>query len=78
MKTLTITLHDTDNCGSSLQAYALQHFLIKNNVENEIIDYIPEYTKNNGNIIKFVLRRIIYYKSSKEKYIKFQAFKHKY
>lgn len=74
MKTVTITLHDTDNCGSSLQAYALQHFLILNNIDNEIIDYVPEYVTNNGNKIKTIIRKIIYYKESKNRKIKFDKF----
>lgn len=78
MKTLTITLHDTDNCGSSLQSYALQHFLIKNNIENKIIDYVPNYTKNNGNKIKTFIRKIIYYKDSKEREKKFKDFSEKF
>ena len=58
MKTLTITLHDTDNCGSSLQAFSLQKFLLSNGIDNEIIDYVPEYAKNNGSPIKSLLRKV--------------------
>lgn len=78
MKTLTITLHDTDNCGSSLQAFALQHFLIKNGIENEIIDYVPKYTQNNGKPLKHFLRTIVFWRASREKYRKFKVFKEKY
>lgn len=75
MKTATLTLHDTDNCGSSLQAFALQHFLIKNNIENIIVDYVPEYTQNNGNPLKHILRYLLFFNSSRRKRAKFLEFK---
>lgn len=78
MKTLTITLHDTDNCGSSLQAYALQHFLLQNHIENQIIDYVPKYTKNNGRPLKTFIRKILFWKETKEREAKFQCFKNTY
>lgn len=78
MKTLTITLHDTDNCGSSLQTYGLQHFLLKNNIENQVIDYTPAYTKNNGNKIKTFIRKLVFYKDSKIREKKFKDFTNKY
>lgn len=74
MKTLTITLHDTDNCGSSLQAFALQHFLITHGIDNEIIDYVPSYTQNNGNPFKTFIRNIIFRKSYLQRRKKFQNF----
>ncbi len=74
MKTLTITLHDTDNCGSSLQAFALQHFLITHGIDNEIIDYVPAYTQNNGNPFKTFIRNIIFRKSYLQRRKKFQNF----
>lgn len=78
MRTLTITLHDTENCGSSLQAYALQKFLFKKGIDNEIIDYVPDYTKDKGNCIKYFLRNILFFKASQSKKLKFQVFKEKY
>lgn len=74
MKIATITLHDTDNCGSSLQAYALQYFLLSNGYENEIIDYVPKYTKNNGHPIKTIIRKILYSRETKERDRKFKEF----
>lgn len=74
MKTLTITLHDTDNCGSSLQAFSLQKFLLSNGIDNEIIDYVPEYAKNNGSPIKSLLRKLIFYRDSNERDKKFHQF----
>ena len=75
MKTLTITLHDTDNCGSSLQAFALQHFLLYHNIDNQIIDYVPAYTKNNGNPIKTSIRKVLFARATKERNRKFNKFK---
>jgi len=41
MKIGTITFHWATNYGAVLQAYALQKYLIQNNCETEIIDYVP-------------------------------------
>lgn len=78
MKTLTITLHDTDNCGSSLQAFALQNYLLNHGIENEIIDYVPDYVKNNGSGLKTLLRKLVFYKESKVRDEKFKEFVKKY
>ena len=43
MKINTITCHDVYNYGASLQAYALQKYLMKLGHNVEIIDYKPEY-----------------------------------
>lgn len=43
MKIKTITCHDVYNYGASLQAYALQYFLLKKGHDVEIIDYKPDY-----------------------------------
>ena len=59
MKILTITLHSTSNAGSSLQAYALQKFLLNNGFDTELIDYRPSYVKNDGNRLKTIMKRII-------------------
>ena len=75
MKTYTITLHDTDNCGSSLQAYALQQFLLKNNIENEIIDYVPQYIKYNGSKLRTIAKKILYFVPTIQKDRKFAEFK---
>lgn len=78
MKTLTLTLHDTDNCGSSLQAFALQNFLLSHGIENEIIDYTPDYTINAGNPVRALAREILYGKDKYEKRCKFESFKNTY
>ena len=43
MKTYTITCHNVYNYGASLQAFALQKFLLSRGIDNKIIDYMPEY-----------------------------------
>lgn len=78
MKTMTITLHDTDNCGSSLQAFALQTFLLENGVDNEIIDYVPNYVKNNGSALKSFIKHIIYFKYIQNRNKKFKEFKKRF
>jgi len=42
MKIGIITIHYGVNYGSALQAYALTHFLRENNLDAEIIDFIPK------------------------------------
>lgn len=39
MKIATITCHDVYNYGASLQAYALQQYLLEQGHDAEIIDY---------------------------------------
>lgn len=78
MKTLTITLHNTDNCGSSLQAFALQHYLLKNGIENQIIDYVPAYTKNNARPFRSFMRNLVFFKDYRKKEKKFSNFISKY
>ena len=46
MKIGILTFHSVDNYGAVLQAYALQKFLSKLNMEVEIIDYRPRYFHN--------------------------------
>ena len=75
MKTATITLHDTNNAGSSLQSFALQHFLSENGIENEIIDYVPNYVRTNGRFIRTLARQVIYWKESREQTRNFRLFK---
>lgn len=60
----TITLHCTDNCGSTLQAMALQRYLEKCGHDVEIIDYAPAYLKYNGNFMKSVAKTILFAKDS--------------
>ena len=66
-KTGIITFHASYNCGSMLQAYALQKFLNKNEYENEIIDFSSKghrclysvFFKNNS--IKNIIKNLFLY-----------------
>ena len=74
MKILTTTLHAIDNCGSCLQAYALQQYLISLGHQNQIIDYRPDYARNNGNPFKSFVKNIVFYKRMKERWQVFDSF----
>lgn len=76
MKTKTITIHALDNCGSGLQAYALQQALIQHGFENEIIDYRPWYIYNNGRPLdwKYFAKRMIYGKGLRRRWKVFNKF----
>lgn len=50
MKIKTITCHDVYNVGASLQAYALQQYLMNLGHDVEIIDYKPNYLSKHYNI----------------------------
>lgn len=78
MKTYTITLHSTDNCGSSLQAFALQQYLKRSGIDNEIIDYVPDYIKYNGHMFRYYAKRILYFKVLKKRMDNFESFKKKF
>lgn len=78
MRSLTTTLHAIDNCGSCLQAYALQQHLIALGHQNEIIDYRPDYARNNGNPLKHFIKSIIFHKSMKERWKVFDSFVKEY
>lgn len=60
MKILILTLHHTRNCGSSLQAFALQYFLEKEGFASDIIDYRPGYL--NESRLNVLGKRIIYFR----------------
>lgn len=49
MRIKTITCHHVYNYGASLQAYALQHYLIRLGHEVEIIDYRPSFLSGRYN-----------------------------
>ena len=52
MQIKTITCHDVNNYGASLQAYALQRFLQKKGYDVEIIDYLPIYKSDRLNFFE--------------------------
>lgn len=66
-----ITFHASHNCGSMLQAYALQCYLQKNGYEAEMIDFSSSgqkglyslYSKNSS--IKYIIRNFVFYCNKK-------------
>ena len=62
MKIKTITLHCTDNCGSTLQSLALQKYLSDQGHDTQLVDYTPSYLKYNGSFIKHVIKSVIFFK----------------
>ena len=73
MKLKIVTLHSIYNPGSVFQAYALQHYLLKEGYDVEIIDYRPPYGTIGKNKIKGYLRKILFFKNEikvKRKYEK--------
>lgn len=78
MKTVTITLHNTENCGSSFQAFALQHFLKEHGIENELIDYVPTYTQTGGHRMRTLAREVIYFRATMRRKRNFRNFIRKY
>jgi len=74
MKILTLTLHYIDNCGSCLQAYALQQFLLKNGYDTELIDYRPQYLINNGRPLKHFIKKIVFGTKLKNRWKVFDEF----
>lgn len=74
MKIQIITLHCTDNCGSTLQTMALQDYLRNQNNEVEVIDYRPKYLQYNGNVLKTLAKRVLLWKESINQARKNKAF----
>ena len=74
MKVLTLTLHYIDNCGSCLQAYALQQFLLSNGYDSELIDYRPQYLIDNGRPFKHFIKKIVFGRKMKERWKVFDEF----
>lgn len=65
MKSFTVTYHHTCNYGATLQAYALQQFLLHHGIENEIMEYeTPPQKKSTrrrslAELIKLILLSIL-------------------
>lgn len=74
MKVLTLTLHYLDNCGSCLQALALQKFLLKHGYETELIDYRPKYLINNNRPFKHFVKKILFGKKMRGHWQVFDEF----
>ncbi len=73
MKICTITCHDVNNYGASLQAYALQEYLVDLGHDVCIIDYKPEYQvgyKFSSNVSKESVHWALYQRFPILKYVK--------
>lgn len=74
MKIAIATLHCTDNPGSSLQAFALEQFLLNHGYDATILDYRPRYLLNNGRPLRAFAKKILMYKAAKIKRKSYAAF----
>ncbi|MBQ4600477.1 MAG: polysaccharide pyruvyl transferase family protein [Oscillospiraceae bacterium] len=74
MNIKTITLHCTDNCGSSLQSLALQKYLEDQGHDARIIDYTPGYLKYNGSFLKSVIKSVVMFRDVQSQNRKNRAF----
>ncbi|WP_320041038.1 polysaccharide pyruvyl transferase family protein [uncultured Desulfobacter sp.] len=61
MKTGTITFHCSHNFGSTLQTFALQTVLVKNGIDNTVINYVYEFDMRNYSLF----RKHLYLKNPK-------------
>lgn len=71
MNIKTITCHDVYNYGASLQAYALQEYLISQGHNVEIIDYKPDYMRVHYNFWYVPENSHYYQKAMNSKFIHF-------
>ena len=78
LKTYLITLHNIGNPGSSLQAYALNKYLNDLGIDNTIIDYKPYYTKIDAQVIRSLLRILVFWKNHRMTLKKYEAFAQRY
>ncbi len=78
MRILIMTLHCTDNPGSSLQAFALQRYISMNYSQAQIIDYQPRYLLNNGRPIRTFIKRVFGGNTRKRKLKVYKEFTKKY
>lgn len=61
MRILSITIHRPANCGSALQAFALDKYLNRLGYDAAIIDYIPDYLETEGSRIRNFVRKTLFY-----------------
>lgn len=79
MNAKILTLHALCNPGSVFQAYALETYIRGLGVNAVIIDYRPAYLYTEGSNskfawLKFIIKKIVYYKSYRSRKIKFEEF----
>lgn len=69
MTTYTITCHDVYNYGASLQAYALQKFLLSVGIDNKIINYMPDYLAWHYHLSWFISSRGNHYNLMRKNFL---------
>lgn len=69
LKSYTITCHHVYNYGASLQAFGLQHFLLKRGIENKIINYMPDYLAWHYKFSWWISKRSKHYNILKKNFI---------
>lgn len=75
MRINIITLHCPANCGSVLQAYALNRYLRNEYGENVfLIDYVPPYMETEGRGLRTVLRKTLFFRSYRRRTQNFARF----
>lgn len=74
MKVLSITIHRPANCGSALQAFALDRYLSALGYDTSIIDYVPNYLETEGSWIRNFVRKAIFYIPYKKRKKSFTEF----
>lgn len=74
MKVSIITMHAMHNPGSVFQAFALQKYLDQLGNKAEIIDYRPDYFYTEGHGWKYLVKRIVYYRTYESLKNKFSSF----
>jgi hypothetical protein len=74
MKCSIITIHHIHNFGSVFQAWALEHFLLGNGLETEIIDYRPSYYEAGRNKLKTLVGKALNIRSYTKRKRKFDNF----
>lgn len=68
MKVGILTLHNANNYGAVLQAYALQTYLLNSGIDVEIIDFTPNINSNKNIAKRSYIRKLITYVSQPKAY----------
>ena len=67
-------MHAMHNPGSVFQAYALQKYLLNCNYDVKIIDYRPKYFYTESKLVKYFIKKILYFRSYHSRAKKFDSF----
>lgn len=67
-------MHAMYNPGSVFQAFATEKYITSLGLDSQIIDYRPSYFFTEGNILKYLIKRIRFFKAYNRRKIKFDSF----